>query len=431
MRTLIPLTLLLAACGGKGDDANRDTADDSTTSDTNDDPTDTDTDTDSDTDTDTTPTTGLDGPCGSPYIPDAIEVMTVGTKLYAHVDGCVVVQSIDTYNTGRVQVIQLDDGGQTVTDPVPATPSFTQTATISDDGSVLQFLDQEAWHVGRYDGDVWQTAANLTGFLSWISPDGTWAVFRDGSQMKGISVDGATPPGFGSELIYADTVAFGAEMTADGEWIVINTTDSLVAGDINYEDDVYAINKAGDIVWLSQAEGGGTTDGRSTNPVISHDGRFVAFDSTATDLIATDANGRVQDVFLVDRDVDGNGVFDEQGQTSTSLISASTGGTQATNGGYQQASLTDDGRFVAFHGSGLGLDPAVTSFSEFNVYVHDTQTGTTQLVSTRTGVLAARDSAGEAHISPDGETIAFGGVPGAMNNGVFANIYLAANPLFN
>ena len=53
--------------------------------------------------------------------------------------------------------------------------------------------------------------------------------------------------------------------------------------------------------------------GESTSPAISADGRFIAFQSRATNLVPGDTNG-VMDVFVHDRDADGNGVFDEAGQ---------------------------------------------------------------------------------------------------------------------
>ncbi len=53
--------------------------------------------------------------------------------------------------------------------------------------------------------------------------------------------------------------------------------------------------------------------GESTSPAISATGRFIAFQSRATNLVPGDTNG-LTDVFLHDRDADGDGIFDESGQ---------------------------------------------------------------------------------------------------------------------
>ena len=72
-------------------------------------------------------------------------------------------------------------------------------------------------------------------------------------------------------------------------------------------------------------------DGASSNPAISSDGRFVAFESTAPNLVPGDTNG-VDDVFVHDRTTG-----------ETSRVSVATGGAQVT-GRSLGASISDDGR---------------------------------------------------------------------------------------
>src|SRR6185295_17756007 len=67
-------------------------------------------------------------------------------------------------------------------------------------------------------------------------------------------------------------------------------------------------------------------DGQSTQPRFSQDGRFVAFISLATNLVPGDTNGSF-DVFIHDRDPDGNGVFDE-GNGVTTRVSVRSNGKQ-------------------------------------------------------------------------------------------------------
>jgi hypothetical protein len=78
---------------------------------------------------------------------------------------------------------------------------------------------------------------------------------------------------------------------------------------------------------------------------MSATGRFVAFTSFASNLVAGDTNGR-QDVFLRDRDTDADGVFDEPGAVST--VRVSQRGAIQGNGGSNEAAITADGRYVVF-----------------------------------------------------------------------------------
>jgi hypothetical protein len=108
-------------------------------------------------------------------------------------------------------------------------------------------------------------------------------------------------------------------------------------------------------------------NGASGNPSISASGRFVAFDSVATDLVAGDTNG-VRDVFV--RDVVNR---------VTTRVSVTTDGGQAT-GASRNPSISDDGRLVAFETAAddlvAGDDDTVT-----DIAVHDRVAGTTELVS--------------------------------------------------
>jgi WD40-like Beta Propeller Repeat len=109
------------------------------------------------------------------------------------------------------------------------------------------------------------------------------------------------------------------------------------------------------------------------------DARHVAFVSGATSLVSNDTNN-CDDVFVLDRDTDADGVFDEPTQTSITRVSVTSSGAQGTglvcdpplpfpgNTGNVGVSLSDDGRFVTFL-SRFVLDGSPSSI--FSVYVHD------------------------------------------------------------
>src|SRR5207248_3118566 len=118
---------------------------------------------------------------------------------------------------------------------------------------------------------------------------------------------------------------------------------------------------------MSVASGGTQGNGFSAGLALSADGRFVAFHSTATNLVAGDTNGKT-DVFVHDR------------QTGTTeRMSVASGGTQG-NGFSAGLALSADGRFVAFHSTATNLVAGDTN-GKTDVFVHDRQTGTTERVS--------------------------------------------------
>jgi Tol biopolymer transport system component len=86
---------------------------------------------------------------------------------------------------------------------------------------------------------------------------------------------------------------------------------------------------------VSVGPGGQQANGGSRKPAISADGRFVAFESSASNLVAGDTNGHI-DVFVRDRVAQ-----------VTRRVSVGPGGQQA-NGSSRDPAISADGRFVAF-----------------------------------------------------------------------------------
>ena len=103
---------------------------------------------------------------------------------------------------------------------------------------------------------------------------------------------------------------------------------------------------------------------------ISADGRFVAFSSEASDLVANDTNGTTGDVFVRDLQLG-----------TTTLVSINRFGTGSGNGssGWLSA-ISADGRFVAFSSLASDLVANDTNGTD-DVFVRDLQLGTTTLVS--------------------------------------------------
>jgi Tol biopolymer transport system component len=99
-------------------------------------------------------------------------------------------------------------------------------------------------------------------------------------------------------------------------------------------------------------------------PSLSADGRVVAFSSA--NLVPGDTNCTA---FVHDRDVDGDGVFDEPGTIATRCVGVASTGVQG-NSGSGNPSLSADGRVVAFSSSATNLVPGDTN-GHSDVFVHD------------------------------------------------------------
>jgi Tol biopolymer transport system component len=115
---------------------------------------------------------------------------------------------------------------------------------------------------------------------------------------------------------------------------------------------------------VSVSTGGGQADGHSTQPTVSPDGRYVAFRSLASNLVAADTNGQ-QDVFIHDRHTG-----------STERVSVGPGNVQSNGTLTETPAMSADGRFVAFATNASNFDAGDTNDS-IDVYVRDRQTSTT------------------------------------------------------
>ena len=116
--------------------------------------------------------------------------------------------------------------------------------------------------------------------------------------------------GSGTHRRTADDDNWGAAISADGRYLAFVSTDaSLASGDRNRLSDVFLADlQAGSIELVSRSVSNGSGNGPSRSPAISSDGRFVAFQSLASDLIcagvcsaAVEDINLLWDVFLFDR----------------------------------------------------------------------------------------------------------------------------------
>lgn len=161
-------------------------------------------------------------------------------------------------------------------------------------------------------------------------------------------------------------------------------------------------------VRVSVSSANGQADGESANPAISADGRYVVFESAATNLVTGDTND-FKDIFLRDRDTDNDGIFDENGAVSTTRVSVATGGAQAVGGESFTPAISANGQIVAFGSLATNLvgsdNNAVT-----DVFVRDLGAGTTTRVSISSAGVQGNSFSSQPKLSADGRYVAFSSV---------------------
>ncbi|MFO0983812.1 MAG: calcium-binding protein [Planctomycetota bacterium] len=184
-------------------------------------------------------------------------------------------------------------------------------------------------------------------------------------------------------------------ISADGRYIAFDSyASNLVPGDTNHQDDVFVHDRVtGETTRVSVDSSGNQTDGLTAKCVPSADGRFVAFDSTAANLVPGDTNGQ-DDIFVHDRLIG-----------ETTRVSVSSSGAQADDRSEAPA-LSADGRYVAFFSYADNLVAADTN-SSLDVFVHDRLTGETTRVSVDSLGHQANGGGEGPSISGDGRYVAF------------------------
>jgi Tol biopolymer transport system component len=219
--------------------------------------------------------------------------------------------------------------------------------------------------------------------------------------------------------------SYGASVSADGRYVAFGSfAENLVPGDRNGRRDVFVRDlRTGRTRLVSVRPDGVQGDGESTTPVISDDGRYVAFLSTSTnfgttnlgggndayvkdlktgalELVSLNAQGRQFYAGPAELAMSGDGRFVAfsafeltpfqpqvyvRDRTRGTTVTASVGPDgSASNGGSIQVSISHSGRYVAFQSGAHNLDPGAPFFQ--NAYVRDLKTGTTTEVGrTSTG----------------------------------------------
>jgi len=193
-----------------------------------------------------------------------------------------------------------------------------------------------------------------------------------------------------------------AVLSPNGRYVAFDSSASnLVPGDTNRAPDVFVRDRGkGTTQRVSVGGRARQANRRSEQSAISADGRYVAFESGASNLVPHDTNATT-DVFVRDRTTG-----------TTTRVSVNSRGKQGTgdhtHNGSNGPSISADGRYVAFHSGASNLVPGDTNRT-MDMFVHDRGTGNTQRVSvSSSGAQANGENIGAPRISADGRYVAFG-----------------------
>ena len=199
----------------------------------------------------------------------------------------------------------------------------------------------------------------------------------------------------GPDGVQADDDSVAPSLSADGRLVAFDSgAANLVDGDTNGVHDIFLRDRAGgSISRVSVASNGEQADAKSWAPSISSDGRIVAFVSAATNLVAGDTNG-VPDVFV--RDLE---------RQETVRVSWTSGGAQP-NGASSAPAPSTSGRYVVFVSAATNLVAGDTN-GVSDVFVRDRTAHTTKRVSVGAGGAQAGGASSSPALSSDARFVAF------------------------
>ena len=200
-------------------------------------------------------------------------------------------------------------------------------------------------------------------------------------------------------------------ISANGRFVAFESAASnLVAGDTNGARDAFVRDRLLETTErVNVSSAGAQSNGSDFFNIllaISADGRCVTFRTNASNLVPGDTNG-VEDIFVRDRQLG-----------TTTRVSVDSAGNQA-NAQSEESSISADGRYIVFRSYASNLAPGDTN-GRSDIFVRDQVNGTTELVSVNSGGVQSDNNSQDGVISANGRFVAFASyginlVPGDTN----------------
>jgi Tol biopolymer transport system component len=348
------------------------------------------------------------------FYSDAANLVTGDSNGVRHV----FVHDRDTGATTRVSVASDGTEGDTLAAAgfptispdgrfVAFTSSFTNLVVGDTNGAQVTFVhDRQTTTTARVSLSSVDVEGNGDSGLTQVTTDGRFVAFNsdatnlvedDTNEASDIFVRdreaGTTIRiSVSSDGTEANGPSWEPAMTPDGRFVAFSSTASnLVAGDTNDAFDVFLHDRqSAETIRVSVDSAGNQGTYSSLDSSISSDGQRIAYRSEAPDLVGNDTNG-VMDIFVRDR---------EAGETLR--VSIGSGGEQITADA-DSPFISADGRFVAFCTTSENLSGSNVR----QAFIHELDTETTTLVSVSTDGELASDTVHQVVLSADGTWVAF------------------------
>lgn len=241
--------------------------------------------------------------------------------------------------------------------------------------------------------------------------NGALDVFSFDHQSQALTLVSSNYAGIGS----ANGRSVALDLSTNGQWLLFQSqATDLMPGVTNSATRLFLKDLVTGAVTLVgvNSQGDASTNGIFNNAILSADGRFVVFDSPATDLHPADTN-RLLDVFVRDVLVGSN-----------YLVSARLDGLAGGSGNSEKPAMSEDGRWIAFQSSASNLATNDVT-TTMDVFVRDRQNNTTGLVSVnRFGTAAGLGASSNPTISQDGRYVAFESLANNLTTNGVAGVFL-------
>lgn len=317
---------------------------------------------------------------------------------------------------GTLDIFVADRDKQTT-----ARVSVASDGTQGDDFSLTPTLSADGRYVGFGSGATNLVPGDTNRETDAFVHDRTTGV----TERVSVAFDGTQANGLSS----------APSLSSDGRYAVFNSeADNLVAGDTNDTTDVFLRDrKTGTTVRVSGAADGTPGNGPSREQTVSADGRYVAYQSTADNLVAGDTDGTA-DVFVFDRLTGTTTLVDGPDGANTAPRISGDGGTVAFDNDWRlfvhdlrtgknervdvagdgtpgdqwsfAPSLSADGTKVAFYSYAANLAPGDAN-GQVDVFVRDRKGGTTIRVSDGPEKAGGDGSSALPALSGNGRYVAF------------------------
>lgn len=206
-------------------------------------------------------------------------------------------------------------------------------------------------------------------------------------------------------------------ISADGRYVAFRSLASnLVTGDGNGEiSDIFVHDRLLRTTELiTRAKDGLSTNDYANRPAISSNGRFVVYDSSASNIVEDDNNG-LEDVFVYDRLLG-----------ATDRVNVATDGSEANreSSNFTTTSISGDGRFVVFDSRASNLTQPANTLEVNDIFLHDRELKTTKQITVGANGGEADGNSIKATISENGQFIVFASfasnlIEGDTESGIF------------